>query len=148
MYAEVLRAQAVPDSHVILETCATNTGENVRYTQQLLQERSIAPRNILYAVKPFMQRRTMATHAVYWPEMPATVASPSIALEQYFTAELTPERIVNIMMGDLQRLWIYARRGWSAPQIIPQEVRNAFDRLVQLGYTKHLIAEQPEPAQV
>lgn len=148
MYADALREQRVPDAQIILETAATNTGENVRFTRRLLRERSLAPRNILYAVKPFMQRRTMATHAVDWPEMPATVASPPMALEDYFTDELTPERVINIMVGDLQRLRVYGQRGLQAPQIIPPEVRDAFDRLTALGFTRHLIAAHPEPARV
>ena len=69
-----------------------------------------------------MQRRTWATMAVEWPEMPATLASPDMTLDQYFTDELTPVKIINIMLGDLQRIWIYGRRGWSAPQKFPEEV--------------------------
>jgi hypothetical protein len=76
-------------------------------------------------VKPFMQRRVWGTMAVEWPETPATLASPEMTLGEYFSSELAPEKIVNIMMGDLQRIWVYARRGWSAPQPIPQEVREA-----------------------
>ena len=99
------------------------------------------PRNIVLAVKPFMQRRTWATMVVEWPDMPATLASPQMTLDEYFTAELAPEKIINIMMGDLQRVWIYARRGWSAPQRLPDEVQDAYDRLVALGFTQHLIPE-------
>jgi len=103
---------------------------------------------LLRVVKPFMERRIIATHAVDWPEIPATVASPEMALEDYFTEELTPERVINIMVGDLQRLRVYGQRGLQAPQIIPPEVRDAFDRLTALGFTRHLIAGHPEPAQV
>lgn len=148
MYAEALRERGVPDSQILLESRATNTGENVRYTRKLFGERASAPRNILYAVKPFMQRRTMATHAVDWPEMPATVASPQMSLDEYFTDELTPERVINILVGDLQRIQVYGQRGLQAPQAIPEDVGDAFDRLVALGYTRHLIAGSREPAQV
>jgi hypothetical protein len=88
-----------------------------------------------------MQRRVWATLAVVWPGIPATLASPQMTLDEYFTPQLDPEKIINIMMGDLQRLWIYARRGWSAHQVIPEEVQAAYRRLVELGYTNHLIAE-------
>lgn len=74
--------------------------------------------------------------------MPATLASPSMTLDEYFTPELPAEKTINIMMGDLQRIWVYGRRGWSAPQPIPAEVRAAYDGLVALGFTKHLIAEE------
>ena len=142
MYADVAECCGVPRENMLLETRATNTAENIRFARDLLREREIRPRNVLFAVKAFMQRRVWATLAVEWPEMPATLASPSMTLDEYFTPELPCEKIINIMMGDLQRIWVYARRGWSAPQPIPAEVRAAYDDLVALGFTKHLIAEE------
>jgi hypothetical protein len=70
------------------------------------------------------------------------LASPQLTLDEYFTPELAPEKIVNIMMGDLQRLWIYERRCWSAPQAIPEGVMAAYRRLAELGFTKHLTPEE------
>jgi uncharacterized SAM-binding protein YcdF (DUF218 family) len=142
MFAEVARGRGVPRERILLEDRSTNTAENLRFTRRLLAEHGIEPRRIVVAVKPFMQRRTSATLAVEWPEMPATVASPELTLDEYFTAELTPERITNIMMGDLQRIWIYGKKGWSAPQEIPSEVNAAYRRLAEMGFTRHLIAEE------
>ena len=142
MYADVAARHGTPRDRILLETRATNTAENIRFTRRLLSERAIRPRNIVLAVKPFMQRRVWATLAVEWPEMPATLASPTMTLDEYFTAELSPERIINILMGDLQRIWVYARKGWSAPQRLPGDVREAYLGLVALGFTKHLLADK------
>jgi uncharacterized SAM-binding protein YcdF (DUF218 family) len=141
MYAAVLARRGVPKADILLETRASNTAENFRFTRELLHQAGIQPKNILIAVKPFMQRRAWATMAVEWPEMPASLASPDLTLDQYFTSELTPGRIVNIITGDLQRIWVYARKGYSAPQRLPDEVKCAYDGLVALGYTEHLITE-------
>jgi uncharacterized SAM-binding protein YcdF (DUF218 family) len=141
MYAEVAVARGVPRERILLEMRATNTGENIRFARELIDRHELRPRNIIVCVKPFMQRRAWATMAVEWPEMPATLASPEMTLDEYFTDELTPDKITNIMMGDLQRIWIYARRGWSAPQRMPDMVRKAYEALVSYGYTQHLIAE-------
>jgi uncharacterized SAM-binding protein YcdF (DUF218 family) len=141
MFAEVLERRGVPKECILLETRALNTGENIIFTREFLRQAGIRPSNILIAVKSFMQRRAWATMAVEWPEMPASVASPSLSLDEYFTAELTPDKIINIMVGDLQRLWVYARKGYSAPQRMPDEVKQAYDGLVALGFTEHLIPE-------
>ena len=141
MYAAILRRRGVPDEDILLETRASNTSENFSFTRELLRQADIQPKNMLIAVKPFMQRRAWATMAAEWPEMPATVASPNLTLDEYFTSELTPGRIVNIIVGDLQRIWVYARKGYSAPQRLPDEVKRAYERLVALGYTEHLIPE-------
>ena len=141
MFADAAERRGVPRDRILLETRASNTAENIRFTRDLLGGQ---PRSIVLAVKPFMQRRVWATMSVEWPEMPATVASPQMTLDEYFTAELTPEKVVNIMMGDLQRIRVYARKGWSAPQRLPPEVRDAYRNLVGMGFTKHLIVEQSE----
>lgn len=141
MYADIAIQRGVPVENIVLESRATNTAENIRFTRDLLNEKGVLPRNIVVVVKPFMQRRAWATLAVEWPEMPATVASPRMTLDEYFTSELTPEKITHIMMGDLQRIWIYAKRGYSAPQRLPNEVKAAYENLAAMGFTKHLISE-------
>jgi uncharacterized SAM-binding protein YcdF (DUF218 family) len=141
MYADIAMGRRVPRENILLETRSTNTADNLRFTRALLYEHGIHPNRIVIVVKPFMQRRTWATLEVVWPEVPATLASPQMTLDEYFTPELDPDKITNIMMGDLQRLWIYGRRGWSTPQVIPDDVKAAFNRLVELGYARHLIRE-------
>jgi hypothetical protein len=105
----------------MLEPRAANTAENVRFTGELLYRNGGHPRNIVLATKPFMQRRVWATMAVEWPEVPASLASERMTLDEYFTEDLPPEKVIPIMLGDLQRVWIYGRRGWSAAQIVPPE---------------------------
>ena len=141
VFAEAAAARGVPAECILLEKEATNTSANIRLARKLIEERGLKPRNIVLAVKPFMQRRTMACMAVEWPEMPATVASPELTLDSYFTEDLTPERVIHIMMGDLQRIWVYAVKQWQSPQRLTPEVLAAFKALKQRGFTKQLIAE-------
>jgi uncharacterized SAM-binding protein YcdF (DUF218 family) len=141
MYAEVAERHGVPRDRILLETHATNTAENIRLSRELLDLHGMRPKNVVLAVKPFMQRRTWATMAVVWPEMPASLVSPSMTLDEYFTEDLTPDKIINIMLGDLQRIWVYGRRGWSAPQHFPEQVLEAFAYLKNAGFDKHLIPE-------
>ncbi len=146
VFADAMAARGVPRAAILHEPRALNTAENIRFTRELLAALKLTPRNLLLVMKPFMQRRVWATMAVEWPEMPATVASPDLTLEDYFTEDLSPERIIPILLGDLQRLWIYARRGWSAPQRFPAEVLHAYRALTARGFTQHLIPNEPDPA--
>ncbi len=142
MFADVAVRCGVPCDRILLEKRATNTAENLVFTRELLAVVGIHPRNVIVAVKPFMQRRVWATLPVKWPNLAATLSSPPLSLDDYFTAELPAEKVINIIMGDVQRLWVYGRRGWSVPQSASAEVKAAFDRLVALGFTKHLIPEE------
>jgi uncharacterized SAM-binding protein YcdF (DUF218 family) len=143
VFADILVAQGVPSARILLETEATNTAENIRFSKRLITARGLSPTRVALVMKPFMQRRVLATHVVEWPEMPASIVSWNCSFDEYCTAPgLEPDKIANIMMGDLQRIWIYATRGYSAPQILPDEVRGAYLHLKGLGFTHHLI---PEP---
>ena len=144
IFAALLAERGVPYDNLLLESEAANTGENIAFSRRILTTAEYHPRSVLIVVKPFMQRRAFATHAVEWPEVPATVASWETTFEEYCTADLPPAKVANIIMGDLQRIWLYARRGYSAPQRIPAEVRSAYRRMVELGFTQHLIPDEPD----
>jgi len=44
-----------------------------------------------------------------------------------------------VLVEDVQHMEVYAQRGYQLPQVIPPEVRQAFDALVALGYTGELV---------
>jgi hypothetical protein len=44
------------------------------------------------------------------------------------------------MVGDLQRIKLYPERGFQIYQDIPDDVWQAYEKLVGMGYTKHLVA--------
>ncbi|MFL5811035.1 MAG: YdcF family protein, partial [Flavisolibacter sp.] len=59
--------------------------------------------------------------------------------EAYPTREFPMDTVINIMVGDLQRIRIYPDKGFQVYQEIPDDVWEAYERLVELGYDKQLI---------
>jgi hypothetical protein len=43
------------------------------------------------------------------------------------------------MVGDLQRILLYAEKGWQIRQDVPAEVMEAYAGLVEAGYTRRLV---------
>ena len=43
------------------------------------------------------------------------------------------------MVGDLQRIKVYAEKGFQVYQEIPSNVWNAYERLVKIGFDKELV---------
>jgi uncharacterized SAM-binding protein YcdF (DUF218 family) len=140
-FARVARNLGVPGDSILIEDRSTNTGENVLFTRQLLSERGLDPKRFILVQKPYMERRTYATFRKVWTEKTAVVTSPAIAYEDYATAEIPLERVIHIMVGDLQRIRVYPSRGFQIEQEIPDEVWAAYERLVALGYTDNLIPD-------
>jgi uncharacterized SAM-binding protein YcdF (DUF218 family) len=142
IFAEVAAAMGVPRERMLIEPRSTNTGENVSFCRALLAERGLPVRKAIAVQKPYMERRTLATFQQRWPELDVVVTSPQVDFEAYPSGDITREDVIHIMVGDLQRLMLYAEKGWSAPQGIPDEVMDAFQCLVEAGYTRRLLRDE------
>jgi uncharacterized SAM-binding protein YcdF (DUF218 family) len=139
LFAEIALRKGVPESAIMLEAESTNTGENVVFTRRLLESRGIDPESLILVQKPYMERRAYATFMNFWPGRRVLAASPPITFPEYPTEDLPRDLVINIMVGDLQRIKIYPERGFQIAQEIPDDVWRAFEKLVELGYDKHLI---------
>lgn len=141
VFADIALARGVPPDNILIENRSTNTGENVQFTRELLQQRKLDPTSFILVQKPYMERRTYATFKKIWPEKEFIVTSPPISYEEYPTAEILRERIISTMVGDLQRIKLYPARGFQVEQEIPTGVWDAYEKLVEAGYTKHLVKD-------
>lgn len=144
-FARIAIALNVPQENIIVERNSTNTGENIRLTKQLLAERGLDPRSFIVVQKPYMERRAFATFRQYWPEKRVVVTSPQVPfadyLARYAHSSLSPDDVVGIMVGDLQRIRVYPERGFQIAQEIPEDVWRAYEQLVRAGYDKYLVNE-------
>ncbi len=143
LFAQIARGMGVPDESILVETRSTNTGENVRFTRELLAARGPEPQSLILVQKPYMERRAYATFKRYWPEPRVFVTSPQVSfaeyLQNYSNSALTEDDVVGIMVGDLQRVRVYPEKGFQIPQEIPADVWAAYEELVRAGYDKYLI---------
>lgn len=141
-FANVAAGMGVPRERIIIENRSTNTGENILFTRKLLAEMRIDPRTFIVVQKPYMERRSYATFRKVWPEKEVVVTSPQLSLDEYLNlshAPLSADDAIAIMVGDLQRIRIYAERGFQIPQDIPADVWEAYERLVAAGYDRDLV---------
>lgn len=141
-FAEVAARMGVPRELMLVESRSTNTGENVLFTRRLLAERQLDPRKFILVQKPYMERRSFATFRKVWPEKEVVVTSPQVSFDEYLKgyAEFSADEVISIMVGDLQRVRLYAERGFQIHQDIPAEVWSAYEELVGAGYDRRLIA--------
>lgn len=142
IFADIAVQMGVRSEKIITENKSTNTGENVRFTFGLLKEKSIKADTILLVQKPYMERRTYATFKKQWPDQNAIihVTSPQIGYEEYTSSgTISKDHILNVMVGDMQRIREYPKAGFQIEQEIPERVWDAYQKLVGLGFDEHLI---------
>lgn len=127
--------------NVILEDRARNTGDNAHFSYELLKSKGIRAESILIITKPYMERRALATFEAQWPDAHAKIRVSSMggSLVDYCNSEQPFDLVVNIMVGDMQRILEYPRRGLQTLQDVPNNVMEAYQSLIGLGFTRHLI---------
>ncbi|PKF50951.1 YdcF family protein [Enterovibrio nigricans] len=130
-FAELMRDEGVPDAAMILETTATNTGENVRFSYQLMKEKGLDFKRILLVQKPFMERRSYATFMKQWPELvdEVLVTSPPIPFVEYANEDLPFDAVVAATIADFERIRDYPALGYQTEQFIPGHVMDAYTEL-------------------
>ena len=138
-FSKIALQMGVPENAILVENKSTNTGENILFTQRLLQQQELNPDSFIVVQKPYMERRSFATFKKLWPEKDIVVTSPQISFEDYPTVDMPLEKVIHIMVGDLQRIKLYAERNFQIAQHIPGDVWNAYEQLVKAGYTEQLV---------
>lgn len=143
-FAKIAIKKGVPKDKILIENKSTNTGENIKFCFELLKSKGIQPKKMILVQKPYMERRTYATFMKQWPgeKVEIFVTSPKLSFEEYPNDEIPFDKVVTIMVGDLQRIKIYPEKGFQIEQEIPDNVWDAYEKLVKLGYTGHLVKEE------
>jgi uncharacterized SAM-binding protein YcdF (DUF218 family) len=139
-FAAIAVGMGVPEEKILIENRSTNTGENIFFTKQLLAKNGLDPQKLLLVQKPYMERRTYATVKKLWEEKDIIVTSPKFTFENYAAEDIPIEKVIHLMVGDLQRIKIYPTKGFQIYQEIPAEVWHAYEQLVAFGFTGHLIS--------
>ncbi|RYP93817.1 hypothetical protein DL770_000013 [Monosporascus sp. CRB-9-2] len=119
VFADIAVQMGVPAEKIITEPRSTNTGENVRFTWELLQQKGLHPRSFILVQKPYMERRSFATFSKQWPD-PDTefmVTSPELEWSGYPNEDNPRDLVINIAIS----------------QDIPDEVWEAGQRLISEG---------------
>ena len=72
--------------------------------------------------RPYQQRRAYATCKKVWPEVEVCCASLPLSLDNYVESIGDARKVIDMLVGDTQRIELYAEMGFS----IQQDVQETF----------------------
>ncbi|MET8812606.1 YdcF family protein [Streptomyces sp. NPDC004549] len=130
----------VPADVILLEPNAANTGQNITLSRQVLAAAGITPATVLLVSKPYMERRSYATARNLWPDVEILCASEPLELDDYVKSIGDEKLVLDMLVGDLQRVIEYPKRGFAIEQEVPEDVREAYEALIRDGFTSRLVA--------
>ena len=141
-FAKVAMECGVPEEDIILEDKSTNTKENIDFMREIFEKQGIPHDHILGVHQPFMERRIKSAMGVYWPEQNFSVTCPQVTIPEYLRRAqeqgISENASISVIVGDFQRIELYATLGYQLPQLIPDAAWDAFHALVAMGYDKQL----------
>ncbi|WP_447038939.1 YdcF family protein [Streptomyces sp. DSM 118878] len=141
-YRERAIELGVPSDAILVEPRARNTGENIRFSRALLEERGVPVSSALLVSKPYEERRAYATARKLWPEVEWVSASTPMLLQEYVDSIGDSRLVVDMLVGAQQRLMLYPRRGFMIELPIPDEIVWAYERLRSAGFTSRLVVQE------
>jgi uncharacterized SAM-binding protein YcdF (DUF218 family) len=74
VFAKIALKMGVPRKDILIENKSTNTGENLRFSMNLLKEKGLTPKSVILVHKPYMVRRQYATWMKLFPDIHARAA--------------------------------------------------------------------------
>ena len=140
LLAEFAMGKGLPYEKILLEKKSTNTGENVRFSKKLLEDKGINSRLIISSHMPSSERRDYATLRKQWEGPEFIMSSPNVPFREYnlrgYQGLMTRADLISDMLGDFQRLFIFPKKGFMIEQEepVPENVKEAYVELVSLGY--------------
>ncbi|MFF7155848.1 ElyC/SanA/YdcF family protein [Streptomyces sp. NPDC008139] len=138
-YREHALSLGVPDEAILLEPKATNTGQNIGFSREVLENAGITVTGLLLISMPYMQRRAYATCRKVWPEVEPVCVSQPLPYDEYVRTHDDEKQLIDMLMGDMERVMEYPKRGFAIEQHVPERVRDAFERLRTGGYDTWLL---------
>ena len=130
----------MPNEAIRVEPKAANTGQNITFSRELLAEAGIAVESLLLISKPYMERRSYATCRKLWPEVEVVCASEPLELDDYIKSIGDEKLVVDMLVGDLQRVIEYPKLGFAVEQDVPGDVSSAYERLLDAGFDSRVVS--------
>ncbi|WHM32976.1 YdcF family protein [Streptomyces sp. BPPL-273] len=145
-YRERALELGVPGSAILVEPRARNTGDNIRFSRELLEEAGAEVSSVLLISKPYEERRAYATARKLWPEVEIISASSPMTLNEYVDSLGDARMVIDMLVGALQRLLVYPGQGYLISQPVPADVIEAYERLCRAGFTSRLLTTEAPSA--
>ncbi|MEQ6118153.1 YdcF family protein [Reichenbachiella sp. MALMAid0571] len=139
--AEVFRDCAIEyganPEQILIEPDSTNIGENLAFAKKALKDHDI--KSTLIVTKPNTLRRAIATAEIQWPEIEHSADCVNVEMENQVVDGHCLEDLINEMVGDIQRIVEYPKKGFQSEQYMPEDIKQAYQNLIDLGYDKHIM---------
>lgn len=140
IYRDIAISEGVLESDIFIENQSTNTGDNFRFSEPILEKNNV--HSILIVHFATSERRTLAAAQAVLPNYRVLITSPDLTFSE-FLSRLQQDvnyfnRKVSLLVGDIQRMVIYPQFGWQKEVEIPTSIIQTYYFLKEKGFTQFI----------
>lgn len=145
-FAKLAIELGVPEENIYIENKSTNTGDNFRFTKKMIEENNMNINSCIIVCKPYDEKRAYAAFKKIMPEYDGIIASKQMTCQEYYEYFKNDRNIndewIHVLVGDVQRMDVFAKKGWQIEMDVPNYVWDAYNELVNRGYDKYIYSEK------
>jgi len=147
IYQEIALENGIDKKDILIEDKSTNTGDNFRFSLEVLKKNGVKADKILIVHKPLNERRTYLTAKKILKDKDIFITSYDMTFDKYFD-NLSNKSIdsivkeISVIVGDIQRIKVYPQFGWLEQDEIPNRVIEAYYYLKNLGFSNYILSQE------
>ena len=146
IYKDIAINEGVPEDKILIENKSTNTGDNFRFSLELLNDKDIKADKIIIVHHACVEKRTFSSAKAIINNKELIITSSDITFEEFINKlESNNEKIndnISVIVGDIQRIVVYPQFGWQIENEISDEVIDAYNYLKNLGFNKFVMSKE------
>lgn len=147
IYRDIAISCGVESERILIENKSTNTGDNFKFSADLIAKNNLKADKILIVHRGIYQRRTLNVAKTVLKNSELFITAPPVTFEEFITflERSTSEEIqrsISVIVGNIQRLIIYPQFGWQTEEEIPLNVLRAYKILKEMGYDKYIYKKE------
>ena len=146
IYKDIAIKNGINIDKIYVENKSTNTGDNFRFSLEMINKNNIKANKILIVHNKLSQRRTLSTAKAIMKNKELYITSPDVTYNKFIInlEKRTYEdinSIISVVVGDIQRMIIFPQLGWQIEEDVPKEVIDAYYVLKNKGYNKFIFSK-------
>lgn len=146
IYKEIAIANGVNEADILIETESTNTGDNFKFAEKILDKYNIKHDRIIIVDKSFKERRSYSAAKIVFQKKKLMVTTPDMTFDEYLDSLSKKKNdeiidIISVIVGDVQRIIIYPQFGWQTENEVPEMVLKSYYYLKEIGFSKYILSK-------
>lgn len=139
---DLLLREGITTEDILIESNSINTTQNFTLSVELAEGLGYNFKKYLMIQKPYVILRTILTLKKVSHNVQISVSSQDISFSDYLSGDIPQEKILNMLVGEVQRIIEYPKIGWTVETSIPTQVLRAYNYLIDQGYTQRLFSKE------